>query len=423
MLVPGDVLDGKYRVLRQIGEGGMGAVYEGEHLRIARRVAIKVMHAAMATERDLVERFEREAQAAAKIGSSYVVDVLDLGELASGERYLVMEYLEGESLATRLRRSGPMASADVAAIALQLLDGLAKVHAAQIIHRDLKPGNIFLARTEDGTDFVKLLDFGICKFTQRMSIEPADSGRLLGTLGYMSPELMANQTADARSDIYSVGVVLFRCVAGALPFTATNPFDLIVQIQDRSRVSLAKVVPGIDPTFAGIIHRAMAPSREVRFHDVREMREALARWSARLDRVDRLLAGFLEVDYVERRPSPSLPPRSRTAGEESPTLDVAHALLSCGGGAELDAMTRRLQSGVQAIRVEYDASRPTGEAMTQKLVGGSGKVPIRPIPRDEPESESSTRYSIANAARAVPFSRREAPTRPKPARGKRSNRG
>ena len=422
-LVPGDVLDGKYHVLRQIGEGGMGTVYEGEHLRIARRVAIKVMHPEMAAERDLVQRFEREAQAAAKIGSSYVVDVLDLGELPSGERYMVMEFLEGESLSTRLRACGPMAPTEVGSIALQLLDGLAKVHDAGIVHRDLKPGNIFLAKAEDGSDFVKLLDFGICKFTQRMSIEPAGGGRLLGTLGYMSPEVMGSQAADARSDIYSIGVVLFRCATGNLPYTATNPLDLIVQIQAGLRVPISKLVPDIDPAFGAIVERALASKRDARFRDVREMRDAIARWTSQLGRVDRLLANFLDVDYVERKMKPALPPRTRSTVDvtpDTPTVDGARTRKQ----AETETMTRRVRSGLQPIHSEshdapFDDARPTGEMATRKLDRSSGEVPVRDR-RTEAPKESGARYSMAGGVeRTGAFPRLEAPTKPRRQRPKR----
>ncbi len=413
----------------------MGTVYEGEHLRIARRVAIKVMHPEMASERDLVQRFEREAQAAAKIGSSYVVDVLDLGDLPGGERYMVMEFLEGESLSSRLRTRGPMAPNEVGTVAIQLLDGLAKVHDAGIIHRDLKPGNIFLAKAEDGSDFVKLLDFGICKFTQRMSIEPAGGGRLLGTLGYMSPEVMGSQAADARSDIYSVGVVLYRCATGGLPYTANNPLDLIVQIQAGLRVPLAKVVPEIDDTFAAIIERAMSPKREARYRDAREMREEITRWSSRLGRIDRLLANFLDVDYVDPKRKPAIPPRSppTAVGAESPTVDVGRTRRQ----AEVETMTRRVRSSDSTAPDDDldeidEALRPTGEMATRKLDRSSGEVPVRDRRKADSPNESgahvrrtmpletSARYSMAGGVeRTGAFSRLEAPTKPRRQRPKR----
>jgi serine/threonine-protein kinase len=183
----GDVIGGKYRVVRLIGEGGMGAVYEGQNLRIDRRVAIKVMHASMARDRELVARFEREAHAAAKIGSKHIVDVFDLGDLPGGDRFMVMEYLEGETLHARLKARQRLPPQEVVPMGVQLLEGLAKVHDADIIHRDLKPSNIFLAHVEGGREFVKILDFGVCKMTREKGKGGDLStgiGDLLGTLPY-----------------------------------------------------------------------------------------------------------------------------------------------------------------------------------------------------------------------------------------------
>src|SRR4051812_2545 len=142
-LQPGDTIEGKYRIVRLLGEGGMGAVYEGENVRIHRRVAIKVLHSSVAVKAEVVQRFEREAQAAGRIGSEHIVEVLDMGNLPEGERYMVMEYLEGESLGDRIKRKLRLAPFEVAHLLHQLLEGLRAAHAAGIIHRDLKPDNVF----------------------------------------------------------------------------------------------------------------------------------------------------------------------------------------------------------------------------------------------------------------------------------------
>ena len=164
ILNDGEVIDGKYRIVRLIGEGGMGAVFEGLHALIHRRVAIKVLHAGVVERAEAALRFEREAQAAGRIGSPHIVEVLDLGSLPSGARYMVMEFLEGESLGTRLEK-GTLSPLDLFPIAAQLLDGLIAAHGTGIVHRDLKPDNVFLQQRPAG-DFVKLLDFGISKFGQ-----------------------------------------------------------------------------------------------------------------------------------------------------------------------------------------------------------------------------------------------------------------
>src|SRR5262245_13775390 len=177
----------KYRIVRQLGEGAMGAVYEGENVRIRRRVAIKVLHAHIAEKGDALRRFEREAQAAGRIGSEHIVEVLDMGELPDGSRFMVMEFLEGSTLDQRIRSRRRLTPEEASPIVCQLLAGLSAAHAAEIIHRDLKPANIFLANR--GGDFVKILDFGVSKFnvlSDEMSM--TSTGAVLGTPFYMSPE-------------------------------------------------------------------------------------------------------------------------------------------------------------------------------------------------------------------------------------------
>src|SRR5512134_1165471 len=161
----GQVIEGKYRIVNLIGEGGMGAVYEGENVRINRRVAIKVLHGAYSSNADVVQRFEREAQAAGRIGNDHILEVLDLGQFSNGDHFMVMEFLEGETLSARIKRAGRLLPGQVAPIARQILAGLAAAHGAGIVHRDLKPENIFILREKAGKpDFVKIIDFGISKF-------------------------------------------------------------------------------------------------------------------------------------------------------------------------------------------------------------------------------------------------------------------
>ena len=165
-LTTGQILDNKYRIVRLIGEGGMGSVHEGENTLIARRVAIKVLHSAATANEQALLRFEREAQAAGRIGSDHILEVLDLGTLEGGDRYIVMEYLDGEPLSARIEQLGKMTPAQVAPLMRQALRGLQAAHDAGIIHRDLKPDNIFILREKAGQpDFVKIIDFGISKFS------------------------------------------------------------------------------------------------------------------------------------------------------------------------------------------------------------------------------------------------------------------
>jgi serine/threonine-protein kinase len=283
-LEPGSLIDDKYRVIRLIGEGGMGAVYHGENVRIRRQVAIKVLHAQVAQNAEVVQRFEREAQAAGCIGNDHILEVLDLGQLPNGDRYIVMEFLDGEALSHRLERLKRMSPADLSVILLQLLDGLGAAHRAGITHRDLKPDNIFLLKKKAGRqDFVKIIDFGISKFNNidNGGLKMTRSGAVMGTPLYMSPEQARTAEADGRSDIYSVGVIMYEAVAGRVPFTAEQFNQLLIQIVMGDYVPLHLAAPDVDPHFAAIVTKAMALAREDRFQSTDEFRAALDEWRAR----------------------------------------------------------------------------------------------------------------------------------------------
>jgi eukaryotic-like serine/threonine-protein kinase len=280
-LLAGALIDGKYKVLRLVGSGGMGSVYEAEHVRIRRRVAIKVLHGLVARDPKLVKRFEREAQAVARIGSDHVTDVLDFGELATGDHYMVMEYLEGETLADRLMEVGTLPPHEAIAIVLQILEALAVMHEAGIIHRDLKPANIFLTKTGAG-DFVKVLDFGICKFGAAHDTQWTTTGStVLGTPGYLSPEqLTTEEDVGANVDLYAIGVVLYRCLVGRLPYDATSRAELLIQIRDGLRVPIEDVAPQLDKALAAIVTKSIASNKADRFLTAREFRDALVAWAA-----------------------------------------------------------------------------------------------------------------------------------------------
>jgi serine/threonine-protein kinase len=285
MLNPGDIIDGKYRIVRLIGEGGMGAVYEGENTRIHRRVAIKVLHAGVAEQGEAVARFEREAQAAGRIGSEHIVEVLDLGTLANGDRYLVMEYLDGEGLGGRIKSRGRLSAQELAPIAHQLMEGLAAAHGAGIIHRDLKPDNVFLLRVRSGkADFVKLLDFGISKFSQLSGdsgFSMTRTGAVMGTPYYMAPEqAKGSRELDHRVDIYATGVILYEALTGQVPFNADTFNELLFKIVLEEPRPLAQVDPSIDPGFAAIVAKAMAREPAHRFQSANEFQNAIAMWAS-----------------------------------------------------------------------------------------------------------------------------------------------
>ena len=275
----GEVIADKYRIIRLLGEGGMGAVYEGENVRIRHRVAIKVLHAAVANNREVVDRFEREAQVAGQAGSEHIVEVLDMGELPNGQRYTVMEFLDGESLASRVDSAGEMTPSELIPCMLQLLDGLGAAHDAGIVHRDLKPENVYLLRSRGGTrDFVKILDFGISKFSLAADnrVHATRTGSVMGTPCYMSPEhARGARDVDLRTDLYAVGVMLYECLAACRPFDGDNPNEVLFKVVLDDPPKLSELVPELDPRFIEIVEKAMARDRDKRFQTAREFQDAL----------------------------------------------------------------------------------------------------------------------------------------------------
>jgi len=228
----GSEVDGRYRVIELIGEGGMGKVYLAEHIEIGKRVALKVLHPSYSRMPDLVERFRREARAASKIGHPNIVDVTDSGTTADGSVYFVMEYLEGVELGSVIEREGPLDVARALKITGQICRALAAAHREGIIHRDLKPENIYLI-TRDGTaDVVKVLDFGIAKTTEAEAARErrlTSPGMAMGTPEYMSPEQAAGRPADARCDVYALGAILYEMVTGEPPYTGDNFMEILTK--------------------------------------------------------------------------------------------------------------------------------------------------------------------------------------------------
>lgn len=271
----GALFVGGYRVGRLLGEGAAGAVYEGTHEVLGRPVAIKVLktHGHDGLTAGQLERFGREARAAAALGHPNIVQVTDFHAAASPP-FLVMERLTGESLRAAIAREGRLPCARVALIGTQLLDALGAAHAAGIVHRDVKPDNVFLARMAGVEGLVKVLDFGIAKLESERPLTAL--GARMGSPAYMSPEQAAGRIADSRTDIYCVGATLYHALAGRLPFDTQSLAELLTWIAERPPTPLATAVPGLEPRMVAVVERAMHKDPAQRFQTTAEMQAALA---------------------------------------------------------------------------------------------------------------------------------------------------
>ncbi len=274
-------LDQRYEILRQIGEGGMGEVYEAEHKGIGKRVAVKVLRTG--GRADAASRLLREARLASEIRHEHIIDVTDVGTTADGRAYFVMELLSGESLAERLRRKGPMSEQVAVAIARQVASALEAAHERGIIHRDIKPENIFLLDRRDG-EFVKVLDFGLSK---RVVAEEGDAQSrpqlAVGTPHYMAPEqARGDGDIDARVDVYALGVLLFECLTGVPPYRGDKALDILRAAMEGKAPSLRERNPEVEASeeVERIARRAMASDRDDRYPTMRTLSEDLRRLAA-----------------------------------------------------------------------------------------------------------------------------------------------
>ncbi|HEY6879801.1 MAG TPA: protein kinase [Polyangiales bacterium] len=279
----GHVVGGKYRLIHPLGIGGMGMVWRAEHEALKQHVALKLLHVSGPQAQRTFRRFQREAQIAASIRHRNIVYISDFGTNRN-EPYIVMELLNGVPLSERMVVGEPLSVGVFLHLMEEALQGLAAVHAAGVVHRDMKPENIFLVRELDGTMFPKLLDFGVSRSTERdQGHTITREGIVMGTPEYISPEQARGKLGDVRSDLYSLGVVMYEALAGRLPFQADNPGDLIVALLNQAPIPLCTLRPELGEPLSKLVGRAMNRDPDQRFQTSEEMRSALSEYLAAND--------------------------------------------------------------------------------------------------------------------------------------------
>ena len=411
----GALIAGKYRIKRRIGAGGMGAVYEGEHIEIGKRVAIKVIAHEHARSAELAARFRREARAASAVESEHIVQVFDVGEDDAVGLYMVMELLAGEDLASRLENAGGrIPVAEAVTIIAQAGRALGKAHAAGVVHRDLKPANLFLTTREDGSISVKILDFGISKLVRGAQEEGqagaktsllTREGAVMGTPMYMSPEQAQGLPVDARSDVWSLASVLYEALAGRTAYEARDTYEqMIVQIVTKEPLPIEQIAPWVPGSIARVLETALAHDVEQRCSDAALFAKNLTEAAREADEplsgakaVDapssgRMLAAESSVSGASARSAASPPtaagvvvaarePRAEGAPRRGRTAMIA------GGAVTLAA-------GVAALVWATRAPAPTGTAQVG-LVAPPPSAEIDASPA--PSTSASTVVSVLPA--------------------------
>jgi tRNA A-37 threonylcarbamoyl transferase component Bud32 len=387
----GTVLSERYTIVRRIGEGGMGAVYEARHTIIGKRVAIKVLLEKFLENQELVARLLQEARMASSIGHENIVDVTDYGTTNDGRAFVVMEFLDGESLAQLVIRDAPLPVERSLTILRQVASALSAAHAKGIVHRDVKPENIYLVRRGE-LDFVKVVDFGVSKAVhvreegsecQRLT----RTGTVLGTPLYMSPEqARGGEDVDHRADIWSAGLLLYECLTGEVPFRANNYLGVISQVLTQETVPPSQLRPelGFPAAVDRVVMRALDKDRDKRYQQMREFERDL----------ERLLAGDSNVALREA-PEPSEAPRRH--GWRWPV--VALGVLALGVAIALVGRGHKAQPAPPAGVVLRGPTAPVApRAVAPAVQAARTNAPPEPAP---PVLERIRRVVRPRGARAV----------------------
>jgi len=379
----GQLLADRYRVLRAIGEGGMGRVYLAEHERMGRLSAVKVMSPAMAATPEAITRFNREASNASRILQPNVAAIYDFGETVDGTLYLAMEFVEGETLSSLLYREAPLLPARAAELTGQIADGLHAAHHLGIVHRDLKPDNVLVTKHLDGREWAKIVDFGIAKTVQKTDQTVTSLGVAVGTPEYMSPEQLAGDVVDARSDIYSLALVLFNMLTGVLPHPVMTSRQALVQRLTAAPRALAEVRPNVawPPRLQKVLDRALAPEADERYGNVgdfaRDVRGAVgtpmfagasgaprATEAAVPSSSPTTLSGATVAAQRIKTPVPAAPPKKKRGGG---LLTAAVLLLLLGGAALAIQPPAALRTFLQTKGIAVGRAAPVPADTTHRI--------------------------------------------------------
>jgi len=320
----GEILADKYRIVRYLGEGGMGTVYEAQHAFVGRRFAVKILHTELTRADEMLERFTREARAAGALENENIASVIDFGHTGDGVPYIVMEYLVGEDLAKLLAREGQLPVPRAVNMIVQACRGLDAAHAAGVIHRDLKPENLFVCKRGDGSDLLKLLDFGIAKLARPSAAGGAAgaafegpppsvtrSGTAMGTPYYMPPEQAKGaKDLDHRADIYALGVILYEALSGQRPHPGDSYNGILYHILTQPVVPLGSLRRGLAPDLTDVVHRALAFDPSDRPGSAVELARALAAHAGR--EITPMRSQF-ELRAITRPSAPTSPPDPASA--------------------------------------------------------------------------------------------------------------
>jgi len=338
----GQVVADRYHIIKKLGEGGMGAVYLGEHVKMGRKSAIKVMNPGMAADPDAISRFNREASNASRISHPNVCQIYDFGETPDGVIYLAMEFIEGQALTDIIEKEGALPPVRAGKILKQAADALAAAHDLGIVHRDLKPDNIMVVRGRDGADVVKVVDFGIAKAVagDEAGQKVTKTGLVVGTPEYMSPEQLSGDKLDGRSDIYSLALVFFRMLTGVLPFQADSAQETMIKRLTDDPMPLQVARPDIvfPPALQAVLDKALARTPAERYASAAQFGKDAAAAVAEIGAGKHLESAATQLldAQAAHKPAPATakapPPTTRAAPAAAPAPARRSVLVPVLGG-------------------------------------------------------------------------------------------